>query len=472
MSRTSFVAICFSLYLCGCPAQPNVVVETTNSGAIADLKVNGPLRVLVLDDQPLATILDREWRALSEHPLQVTNATETSLLGDLDNGIRKLETDVVIFSSAMLGELVEKKLLRPIPSELMNEPAYRKTDIYGLVRLRETQWNRQTYAVSFGSPTLVLMRRTDLVPQAPDTWKELNEQLIALSDTLPEGLAPIAQPFANGWGARMLLVRAAAYFFDSSRVSSFFEYATMEPTIASPPFVRALNELTESFTGQSRKDLTPATALREFLEGKVAMAITWPSAISDEIANAIEFPISVSDLPGAAEHFQRTEETWVESDQGESTRATLLGVDGRLGAVSRGAKNAALANVFLAWASGIEQTAKLASRSNHTAPSRKSHEATAHAWVHPQLPSDFATRYVQVVQNSLSRSAAVHLLRLPGQHKYLNVLADVTNDVVLGQKDAADSLKKAVVRWKSITEQLDLKTQQAAYRRSLGIDVN
>ena len=465
------ITILFSLMLCGCPAK-NDGGPSEATDAKSELKVDGPLRVLVVDDEPLAAILDREWRARSEHDLEMKSLGQSQLLEQLDGGMKRLDTDVVIFPPFMLGELVERKLLRMIPAELTSEPEYRNTDIFGLVRRRELKWDRQTHAVAFGSPTLVLLRRTDLVPAAPKTWGELQSELNRLSEDASSDVAPIAQPLAEGWASRMLLVRAAPYFFDSSRFSTVFEYATMQPTIATPPFQRALDELAESVTAGTRTDLTPDTVLREFLDGKAAMAITWLSAAASESDSVADFPVAVSPLPSVDVRYRRQDEEWSELEEDESADVTVLGMDGRLGGVSRSAKNAGLANVFLAWATGPEQTAKLAPRSLNTGPSRRSHEKGSQSWVNSELPNEISTDYFNVVSDAFGRSTAIHFPRLPGQAKYVAALDKAVKSGIAGEQTSEQALSDARERWQSLTEQLGLDRQKAAYRKSLGVSVN
>ena len=270
----------------------------------------------------------------------------------------------------------------------------------------------------------------------------------------------------------MLLVRAAPYFFDSSRVSTVFEYATMQPTIATPPFHRALDDLTLSVVSGVRTDLTPETVLREFLDGKTAMAITWLSATASESDKVADFPIAISKLPSANARYRRQDREWSELKEDDSAGVTVLGMDGRLGGVSRSAKNAGLANVFLAWATGPEQTAKLAPRSSHTGPSRRSHEKGSQSWVNSELPNEISADYFKAVSEAFGRSAAIHFPRLPGQAKYVAALDDAVASAIAGEQTSEQTLRKVGEEWQSITKQFGLDAQKSAYRKSLGVSVD
>lgn len=447
--------------------------STSQGEQIADEAVqprsDGPLRILVLDDAELSSILQREWRAGSEHPVEVTELSTNDLLDQLDGGKQRLETDVVIFPSALLGQLAEQKLLRPLTAEVLDAAEYQRSDVFDLIRRRETKWNQRPFAVPFGSPTLVLLSRPDVVSEPPSTWTELNETVRALEASIPDGMVPLAQPMADGWASRNLLMRAACYLYDSSRVSSVFDYATMQPRVASPPFETALDELAKSFPGGSPTDLTPATSLDAFLQGRAAMAITWLSASST--AHDLDFPVEVTPLPGSSRRYSPSDKAWKDLPIGETVRVTVLGTAGRLGGVSRSAKNASVANRFLAWATG-QASGELCSRSRHTAPFRKSHMPNAAAWAAPAFTAEVAKRYAEIVEESLSRAEAMQCPRLPGQHKYLAAMDSAVRSVVSDGMLSKDALVRLTDDWNDITAKLGLESQSKAYRASLGIQID
>ena len=458
---------CLAFLVLGCGQQSETVNDVEPK---PPLRVQGPLRVLIVDDEELGVVLEREWRASSEHAIEIDHVGASDLLASVQADSKKLDTDIVIFPSAMLGTLAERKLLRPAPRELASEPSYRYGEIFDLVRRRETHWGAQPYAVSFGSPTLVLLRRADLVPNAPETWEDLNREVARLTEGgLPDAMTALAQPLADGWAARVFLSRAAGYLYDSSKVSGVFNYATMEPRIASDPFVRALEEMLADCADGFSFDLTPATSLQAFVDGRAAMAITWASAIpAGDGGDAALDSAKVSDLPRASR---------LNADSGGrnatgSNSVTLFGIDGRMGAVSRAAKNAALANIFLAWATGPQDSAMISSRSAHTAPFRSSHQAVAGGWTHPRLPASAAEEYARTVQESLCRSRAFQCLRIPGYDRYLRILDEKVLQVLHRRQQVRPALDEVADRWAATTDELGVSRQIAAYRLSLGIETN
>ena len=371
----------------------------------------------------------------------------------------------------MLGTLAEGKLLRPAPHELATEPTYRNAEIFDLLRRREMRWGSQTYALSFGSPTLVLLRRTDLVSAAPETWGDLAREVKRLaSGGLPDDMIALAQPLADGWAARMLLSRAAGYLFDSSKVSGVFNYATMEPRIASDPFARALDELAADCAASASFEMTPGTALQAFIDGNAAMAITWATSVSSTVTEeAVMASVSISDLPGPV-RVPNDDDSSGDTEGSGSGRVTLFGIDGRLGAVSRSAKNAALANIFLAWATGPEKSELISARSHHTAPFRRSHGTNASIWSHPSLPASAGEEYTRATEQALCQSRAFQYLRIPGADRYMKVLDEKVLDVLHHRQAVRPALEDAAKEWTAITNEIGVSKQKAAYRRSLGID--
>ena len=462
----------------GCDVPRAVDSATDKEQEEATLQVDGPLRVVVLDDESLGNVLQREWRSISDYEIEVSHQTTKDFFSQLDTGKKRLDSDVVIFPCSLLGQLAEQRLLRPIVNDATTDAQYRNGEIFNLIRRRETQWNRQPYAMSFGSPVLVLIRRTDMVPDAPETWKELGETIDELKKTLPKDVNPLMQPMSEGWPARLLVARAASYLYDNNKLSSVFEYASLKPRITSEAFVRAGKELalqSQSVEqGGEFKERTPQSVLQEFLDGNAAMAITLLSSQTKADSDTIDFPIAISDLPGSRVRYVGSDdapETVAASNEStdEVRRVTVHGLDGRLGAITRSAKNAALANIFLVWATGPEQSLALCARSGHTAPFRLSHEAGAKNWVPSAITPEVAAQYLAISKTALNRAAAMQFPRLPGQHRYVAELDDAVHRMFNGVS-AKQSLATAVETWNAISFELDLEKQKSSYRRSLGIN--
>ena len=87
------------------------------------------------------------------------------------------------------------------------------------------------------------------------------------------------EPLARGWAGLVLLARAAAYAKERDNYTTLFDEKTLEPAIAGPPFVRALEELVAAakLGPAEQLDFDPAAARAEFWKGSAAMAVSWPT---------------------------------------------------------------------------------------------------------------------------------------------------------------------------------------------------
>lgn len=332
------------------------------------------------------------------------------------------------------------------------------------------QWDRSEVAVSLGSPVPLLLTRPDLVPDPPTTWTELDETIAELKTSLPNGTKPIAQPLGKGWAARMFLSRSAAYLWEPSRVSSFFDYSNMSPQISQSPFVRALEEMKVSF---SEEDIEhgPMDVFSDFMAGNTAMAVTWPNNSTTQ-AEPISFDIAISELPGTSQQYDRTNDRWVAfEDENQVRQVTVAGHSGRMAAISRSAKNAHLAGLFLGWVASAQYSSQLCPRGADTAPFRKSHTTAAKNWCDARLSETTVSQYATSLESALTRSEAYVSIRIPGQEKYMNVLDQHVLECLHGSLEANEALEKVSVAWEKITDEIGREKQIAAYRHSLGISV-
>ena len=136
-----------------------------------------------------------------------------------------------------------------------------------------------------------------------------------------------------GWGAKMLLARAAAYASHPSQFSTLFDYETMQPLIAGPPFERALDELVAAQSGpENPQQRTPETARRALLAGEAAIAITWPSRATSD-GNALPIAegvrIDFAELPGSETVYNFAEKTWTPQRDRRSVDAHSVARHGR-----------------------------------------------------------------------------------------------------------------------------------------------
>jgi multiple sugar transport system substrate-binding protein len=501
----------------GCPpntknaSQPDAASDSGQAAPSERESAAGPLRVLAIDSPDLAHVIQRQWLAHSQSDLSLTmKSTEEVLNSDAS----VFDVDVVVFPTTMLGTLaVQRRIVawplgRDEPAESTDdiEADYRWEDILPLLRREELRWGDAIFGVPFGSPNLMLLYRADLLERwqlsVPRTWEQYQavvdaarqrltvegEQEAATSDRVALPEFATLEPLGPHFAARTFLARAASYARHPNQYSTLFQFSTLDPWIDQPPFERALKELAavarEIPTEQ--RMMTPTEVMEAMLAGKTVMGLTWPGAARNASSNLpADARIEMSVLPGSTEVFQVSSRSWEPHRRGnvsdDSSAAAsrelpvvstpLLGVSGRIGAVSRRARSIDAATSFLMWLTRAEQAARISAASQTTTAFRHSSLTQPSIWVEPALQSAAGT-FVRAMNDYQQSPQSLTLLRIPGQDEYLGVLDEAVRGAIDGSSDAAVVLSEVKAQWKTITEQLGRDAQRNAYLQSLGLELS
>jgi multiple sugar transport system substrate-binding protein len=445
------------------------------------------LKLLVVDDPAMSEAIDSlraEWTARTGGKFAVSQVALVELLAA--DAVPE-HADAIIYPSAQLGSLAHRDWLAPLPADYAENRELAWADTFELLQLAETTWGQTPYAVPYGSPVLTCYYRTDLLDRAhkspPNTWQEFHElaELFAkresLGDAGPPGDAAwhaVCQPLAEGWAAATLLARAAAYAKHRDHYSTLFNIDTMEPLIAGPAFVRALDELVADakLGPPNQLELDPAGVRSEFLAGRAALAIAWPGhAGSKPEASGDKYaPTGFIELPGAREVYNIALAGWDKRQSDESPRVPLVGLAGRLGSVTRDAAQPDLAFQLLAWLSGREWGPTVSSASPATTLYRRSQLKDPRPWLDPRTEVEAGLQYATTVNDALGHATYLAALRIPGRQEYWAALDSAVRAAVRGEKTTADALTAAAAEWRTITEKLGVDSQRKAYRQSLGLE--
>ena len=443
----------------GCPKP-----ETTDEGS------TGPppgtsLRVLVVDDSLLAQsigYLQSEWEAQSGVSLVITEAEWDGF--DVQN---EPQADVIVAPTWMLGPVIEAGWIVPLPERVVTDNESDWSSVFSQIRTCEVTRAGKPMAVPFGSPVPVFYYRPDLFEKAglkaPATWDEYVKAVTALGD------APAAEPLAEGWAGLTFLARSASYATHPDNLSTLFRISTMEPLIAGPPFVRALEELVAASNAASL-DMDPAAVRAAFWQGKAAMAITWPTAADEQLAEIEpEFPAGVTELPGSRDVYDLGDTAWEKRDKDSDGRVPLLASAGRIGMVTTGSQWPDVSLQLLFWLTDEKWSALVCSRSMNTTLFRNSHVAAVPGWVEPPMPEDAARQYGDAIATALQREERLSALAIPGRQEYLAALDAAVRAAVRKEKSPQEALNAAAEEWQQITERLGVDRQKGAYRASLGL---
>ncbi|MCA9216668.1 MAG: extracellular solute-binding protein [Planctomycetales bacterium] len=447
-----------------------------------------PIKVVVVDDESIATAIDREWSALGGALLTVENISVSEL-----QTRSKWTADVVVYPFSWMGDLVNRRIIRPLQrttqlgdDQTTELPVIDTSDFFDRTRKSEMQWGKQLFGASLGSPQFLLLYRTDVFEalslSAPTTWAEydavlasLNKrkgevaEMLAVDETRP---SIAAAPLAEGWAAKYFLARSAAYARHRSQYSCLFSIQSFQPQLTQPPFVRALDELRASH--ESSLQATPYSIATGFSMGKLAMAITWPEAArttgEDVPYDAVDkLPVAAVPLPGARQAYDRSLNQWQTRSEEESSHVPLVGISGRCVSVCRRTVDIDRAYDFVVWATEAETGSAIA---------RHSHETTVARFAQMEqntgsLPAAFETTeksIMRAISDSQAAELALSVPRIPQHDKYMAILDNAIRESVTSDASATAILQSVNNGWEQLTESIGRQQQITAYAESLGIN--
>lgn len=487
----------------------------------------GAVELLIVDDPPLAATIRREWLARGTGELVVRETSTGDLLER-----NSLDADALIYPSALMGELAERKLILPVPEDVLNSETLAWRDVFRLLRVQETTWGEKTYGLPLGSPQLMLYYRADLFDRLgispPQTWEQYQQVLAQLSafaaanastpdvedatgaETEPGDKTPDApasnggsggptfrfatvEPLGPGWAGQVLLARAAPYARHRSQYSTLFDYTTMRPLIDGPPFVRALEELVAAAEHGPPEPwtITPEASRNLFLTSKTAMALSWPTRIDNApeapgtsglvggdpdtedpdptVAQSLGPTVEIAALPGSVEVYQFLNESWEQRSKNEPQRVPLLAIAGRTGSVARETPRPRRAFSVLVWLSGREWSGVISPASSATTLFRTTHVPAGRAWLPAETDEATSQKYVELVETTQSSPTWFITLRLPGRADYMAALDGAVHRALRKEATPQQALQQTAVTWSEITDRLGREQQRDAYQRSIGV---
>jgi multiple sugar transport system substrate-binding protein len=424
------------------------------------------VRLLVVDDSALVNAVQGmagDWKAESGSSLEVS-----TISADAASAADKLDADAIIYPPELLGTLAERRLIRPLNRAWLSTDPLEAADLLTPLDAPELTWDGQPFAVPLGEPILLLFYRPDVFERlgksVPRTWEEY--QTLATELSRQPNLRATAEPLADGWASRTLLARAAAYARHRDYLSVLFNRDTMEPLIAGPPFVRALDELvnTAKLFPAGGAELTPRQCVDLVLSGQAAMAIGF---LDRHGKTAQMVSIEVAELPGSDTAYHLGHAAWEPHRSGEPGQVTLRGIGGRIGSIVRGSDHAETAFTLLAWLASKRGSEQLMSADVGLAPFRISQLAISPQGIGDTSNQAVAKQYADRLSAALRRNEALWLPRIPGAIEYLAALDQAVRTAVAGEKTPQQALDEAAKQWKEITARLGAEKQLEVYRRSL-----
>ncbi|MBX6311534.1 MAG: extracellular solute-binding protein, partial [Isosphaeraceae bacterium] len=461
------------------------------------------LKVVAVGDPGLADAIasqSGEWKE--------THGADLSFSSGAIDPKQAREADVVLFPGDRLGALVDARALAVLPEPALRPPAPRKAedgaaapepsrdvlafaDIAEAYRDQVSKYGDEHLALPLGGSALVLVYRRDALAseenrkaareagialEPPTTWEDLDALARFLQgrdwdeDGQPEsGIALAWGADPEGVGNTIFLSRAAALGQHPNHYSFLFDSDTMEPRIASPPFVEALNALVQlKDSGPAEAETFDAEAARAaFRSGEVALLIDRAERAARWTDPKAPISAGVARLPGSTRVYDPGRQVW--ETLAEPNRPSYLPHGGGwlvgISATLSGTKRTAALD-WLRDLAGPETSARLqAERSSPMLPVRPSALASG-------LPDSRSAPGVEprswgrAVAETLTAPRVVVGLRIPDAESYLADL-DGPRAAAAAGEPAERALRTVAQAWSDRTARWGVERQLWHYRRSL-----
>lgn len=346
-------------------------------------------------------------------------------------------------------------------------------------------------ALPYGGSALVLVYRREaledestrtaakaaglkLVP--PETWSEFDKLARFLhgrdwngDGKADHGVALALGPDRGGLGEAIYLARAASAGLYRDQYSFLFDADTMEPRIATPPFVEALSGLV------ALKDCGPAdvekfdseAARKAFRAGNVAFLIDRAELAAEWTDHKAPGKVGVAALPGSERVFEPTRQAWETADPPNRPSYLPHGGGWLVGVVPKtNAKAREAAIDFAGYLTSRETSARILADQSFPMLSPRGAESAQVLVNARNAPGVDSRQWSQAVARTLSAPRVVPGLRIPGTAEYLAELGSARAAALAGEP-AERVLKAAAEAWTARTRQLGLERQLWHYRRSL-----
>ncbi len=465
--------------------------------------------VAAIGDARLATSIAAqrgEWEASREASCRV-----------LDKAVEPTDTagaHVLIFRADRLGDLVDAGLLAVLPEAIVQPPAaadpdpdrpghesaadstseptdpLQFSDVIPAFRDQVSKYGNDRLGLPYGGSALVLVynrsafqrdenltaaKTSGLTIEPPKTWTDL-DRLAAFfqgrdwdgDGSVDSGIALALGPDPDGVGDATFLARASALGLHRDHYSLLFDSDSMEPRVASPPFVEALGALVAlKASGPAGMEHFDIPKAREaFREGRAALLIDRADAVSAWGGGKVK-GIGVAPLPGSDRVFEPINKTW-EVSSTPNRPSYLPRGGGWLVAVAESARGRPrdAAIDLIKYLTNPETSHRvLADHDLPMLPVRGSQ--VAQGIPDPRsAPGVDARAWSEAVSKTLLAPRVVPGLRIPEADAYLADLARGRVAAATGEPvDAA--LQGVAQAWSTRTKALGRSRQLWHYRRSL-----
>lgn len=462
------------LALSGCPQSRSGPEQSAAPQAVAP----DFLKLVVVDDSGMADEIRRRWNAEDRYQLRVEELTSAELAGS--GFVLAADVDLVVFPSGLETALVDAGQLIGIPAEVIADDAYNESGLLSHFRGAMSRLSGVQYSLPLGAPQLLWLTSANNLPdpaaaaepEAAEPGELVWESVEAVLDR-PDGEKRLAIPDSGDWLAWCLAARAVSTMRSAGEPAVFFDSATLEPLINTPPFVRALEQLMKlAIPPDPSGERTPAAVFQMVVDGRAAAGMGWPSQQKDPAPAAaagsggdtLGESVLALRMPGSRRRFSVRENVWVDRAFGEQFQYELRGMDGRMVGVTTASLHAATALEIAVWL-GNPASSLVSVRSASCGPFRKAHLANPEPWLGTSLGLEAVPAWAAAIESS-------HLSRLPvtfpallGSGRYLARLSEAVRESLVNGQPAQDSLDAAAADWKKLNEEYGVEKQKGLLKR-------
>ena len=380
-----------------------------------------PIRIAVAEGTESSDVLPQAWGMVSDQPLTITEISVEGLAQSAS------KADVLILEGWWVGTAATQNLVTFLPKDWLADydeqiqPPRRLLD-------EQTRWNGKRIGVSLGSSIPVMVLAEDASLGAIESWSDWSTAVTAASKSAGRPVA--TEPWCKDWAAVMFLCRVAAV----RPQRWLFSGKTMDPAIAMPEYVAALQQMI---------DLRPY-----FPDALMSPSEAWQAINGEELQLAITIPLSASDR--ALEYRELPNQLW-----------PLTGF-GRVACIASGCRQTSAARAFLRWLSGVEGLSGV----------ERQRAGLFVNSMHDEVTTTGNFKYEQLARERLDDTTA-HLptLRIPGAVEYHRALDEQVRRAVNGEASATDALTNAAEAWRKISESRGVARQYSAWMFSQDLPV-
>nr|WP_143181418.1 extracellular solute-binding protein [Pseudovibrio exalbescens] len=396
--------------------------------------------------------------------------------------------DVLVIPATWVPDFAA--FLSDVPAWLIHGP--HAGGIHPVYRRTMMGWNQRWLGVTIDGDLQMGVFRRDLFDdpqtradfeaefgrtlQPPQTWREFNELTRFFNGRLDPSGRPLLGSLEafkqEDQGLWSFISRAVAYGSHPNYPGAFFfDPVTMEPSINSPAWKRALGEYMEALShGPNEARFMGGNDVRyRFAEGHAALAIgwqdigilaaDWPSAIGAD-------KVGFFALPGSREVWNPVTDQWNALPRARSVPYLAFG--GWVAVVPVSTKDRNLAWSFVAEFGSPENSA-LDTKVGVSGinPYRAAELTNIEGW-QAVLGEEGAQTYLDINRQALNDPALVAELRLPGYQAYMEALTHQVERALNGMISVDQALDTAAAQWEQITDRLGRDSQRRHYQDAIG----